>query len=112
MLGFARKNDAVISKAPIRRIFIPIHMIYASLVIWAICNENMAHCSKRTYPKIFSYQYGLFFLTYFGFLFLHSKNYFMEWHESVKHIDLQDEASHIMLDDPTKRRLKVRIIFE
>ena len=86
MLGFARKNDAAKSKVRIRMIFIPIHLLYATLLLWGIFNESMGNCSARVYPKIFNYQYGLFYVTYFGFQILHRSGYFMEWHESIRDI--------------------------
>ena len=110
MLGFARRNDAAKTNVPIRRIFIPIHILYATLLFWGICNEHMGECSARTYPNIFTYQYSLFFLTYIGFLYLHEKDYFMTWHESIADIDPEEESGYLRSDED-KRRLRVKMIF-
>ncbi len=112
MMGFARRNDAASSNVRIRMIFIPTHILYCSLLIWGISNEHVAHCTGRTYPKIFTYQYGLFLLTYIGFMYLHKKNYFMDWHESIRGTNWKDIQTNVFLDAETSRRLKVRIIFE
>ena len=109
MLGFARRNDAAKSKVPIRRIFIPIHICYATLLAWGIFNDHMGECSVSTYPLIFVYQYSLFFLTYLGFLFLHSHSYFMEWHENIKDVEPNETVSYFNDDD--NRRLRVKMIF-
>lgn len=80
MLGFARKNDAAISKVKIRMIFIPLHLIYLSLLVWAIFDDSIAHCKNEganNYPLIFRFQYSVFFLTYIGFLLLHKNDYLM-----------------------------------
>ena len=87
MMGFARRNDAASSNVRIRMIFIPTHILFLALLIWGLCNDHVANCTARTYPKIFTYQYGLFLLTYVGFMFLHHKNFFMDWHESIRDID-------------------------
>ena len=112
MLGFARKNDAATSKVPIRRIFIPVHFMYATLLVMGLANNELGTCVKRDYPKIFSYQYGLFFTTYLAFVILHKKGYFIQWHDSISHIDPENQGAHHFLDDEVKRRLRVRIIFE
>jgi hypothetical protein len=113
MLGFARRNDAAKSKVRIRMIFIPVHAIYLVLLLWGILNDRMAHCkSDRNYPSIFGYQYSVFFLTYFGFVYLHYNDYFMEWHESIEHIDIKDLATHEFLDTEVRARLRVYIIFQ
>ena len=110
MLGFARRNDAARSKVPIRVAFVPIHILYCTLLLWGVLNEHMGECSDRTYPHIFTYQYALFFLTYAGFLFLHRHHYFMEWHESIRDVD--PESNHnLMLSDDQRRRLRVKMIF-
>lgn len=72
MIGFARRNGAAECRVYIRAIFIPVHILYATLLLWGICNEHMGECTSRTYPNIFTYQYSVFFLTYLGFLFMHS----------------------------------------
>jgi len=113
MLGFARRNDAAKSKVKIRMIFIPWHVIFLILLIWGIINDRMANCTTGgNYPGIFSYQYSVFFLTYAGFVYLHYNDYFMEWHESIKHIDMNDLATHEFLDTEVKARLRVYIIFQ
>ena len=91
MMGFARRNDAASTNVRIRRIFIPVHILYLTLLIWGVFNEHVANCTARTYPKIFTFQYGLFLLTYLGFLFLHSRNYYMDWHESIKDINIAEQ---------------------
>ncbi len=54
----------------------------------------------------------LFFLTYIGFRVLHAKDYLMQWHESIRDIDLDDKDSHALLPDETRRRLNVRILLK
>lgn len=113
MMGFARKNDAAKSKVPIRMIFLPVHILYFTLLIWGIFNERMGQCKPdRSYPPIFAIQYSLFFITYIGFVVMHKADYFMEWHESIRHIDLKNIQAHSELSGEEKARLKVRIIFE
>lgn len=113
MMGFARKNDAAKSKVPIRMIFIPVHILYLILLIWGIMSERMGQCrNDHSYPTIFAVQYALFYLTYFGFVFMHHSGYFMEWHETVRHLNLHDYLSHSELSGEVKARLRVRIIFE
>ena len=111
MLGFARHNDAAKSKVPIRRIFIPIHILYALMLLWGIVNAHMGECGARTYPNIFTYQYALFFSTYLGFLFLHSKDYFMEWHENIRDVNEEDETG-TYFNEEDRRRLRVKMIFK
>ena len=43
MLGFTRKNDAakLNAKVPLRMIFIPIHLLYATLLFWGLFVEGM-----------------------------------------------------------------------
>ena len=98
MLGFARRNDAAISKIKIRMIFVPLHMIYLSLLLWAVFDDEITHCrneESNNYPLIFRFQYSVFFLTYIIFVFLHKNDYMMSWHESIKHIDLQNELTEM-----------------
>jgi len=64
MLGFVRKNDTAKHRFPLRALFIPVHLLYALLLVLGIWNDNVGHCSEQTYPRIFAYQYSLFFLTY------------------------------------------------
>ena len=110
MLGFARRNDAAKSKVPIRVVFVPTHILYATLLFWGICNEHMGECNSRTYPNIFTYQYALFFLTYIGFLFLHKNHYFMEWDEKIR--DMDPERNDIEFEsDEDRRKLRVKMIF-
>mmetsp|Transcript_19070 Transcript_19070/g.25815 ORF Transcript_19070/g.25815 Transcript_19070/m.25815 type:complete len:332 (+) Transcript_19070:91-1086(+) len=111
MLGFARKNDAAHHKFPMRAIFIPIHVLYATVLVLGIANEDLGTCTEYTYPRIFAYQYCLFFVTYALCLFLYKKDFFLEWHESIKNVDLKDELQHSKLDDEdAKRRLRVRML--
>ena len=112
MLGFARNNDAATSNVKIRWIFIPVHILYFTLLVLGASKDALGTCEERVYPKIFTYQYGLFFLTYIGFLVLHKKEYLMDWHESIRDIDLEDSDSHAMLPDDTRRRLNVRILLK
>jgi len=113
MLGFARKNDAASSNVKIRWIFIPVHFLYAGLLILGIGNDHMGQCTARVYPKIFSYQYALFFLTYIGFLFLRKNDYFMDWHESIRDMDMSDTQSLQRVVDPEiRKRLNVRILLD
>ena len=72
-------------------------------------NEHMGECTARTYPHIFTYQYALFFSTYLGFLFLHSKSYFMEWHENIRDVDADENGTYF--NEADRRRLRVRMIF-
>lgn len=90
MLGFARKNNAAVAKFRIRFVFIPIHMIYASVLILGIVNEDLGMCHEKTYPRIFGFQYALFFTTYLLCLILYYTDYFLEWDESIKDIDLEN----------------------
>ena len=109
MLGFARRNDAAKTKVPIRFVFVPIHILYALLLLWGVCHEHMGECTARTYPNIFTYQYMLFFLTYAGFLFLHHNHYFMEWHENIRDADPENITENVT--DQDRRRLRVKMIF-
>ena len=112
MRGFARRNDAATSKFQVRIIFIPFHCLYATLLFWGIFNEHMGECTDRTYPRIFTYQYGIFFVTYIGFLFLHSRNYFLEWHQNIKDLHANDLTAAVLFDNDDRRRLRVKLIFE
>jgi len=55
MIGFARKNDAAKAKFRIRFLFIPIHILYAALLILGISNDDFGTCKLNTYPRIFGY---------------------------------------------------------
>lgn len=112
MLAFARRNDAAKSKVKIRAIFIPIHILYATLLIWGCVNEFIGNCSARVYPHIFTYQYTVFYLTFIGFHVLHRTGYFMEWHESIKNLDTKTQVQPFGLSFEEKRRYRVRLIFE
>ena len=91
MLGFVRKNDAAKHSFPIRYIFIPIHIMYATVLILGLINDNVGTCRKYTYPRIFAVQYTLFFSTYILCVFLYKKDYFLVWHESIRDIDIRNE---------------------
>ena len=41
----------------------------------------------RVYPRVFLFQYGLYYLTYAICIFLHCKGYFLEWHSDIAHLD-------------------------
>ena len=115
MMGFARKNDAATSNVAIRTFFIPLHILYAVLLLWGITHDAMGRCDEngRTYPRIFMIQYTLFFVTYAGFMYLHYMDYFMKWHENIKDIDMKDEAAmESLTDHDDRRRLRVRMIFK
>jgi hypothetical protein len=72
MLGFVRKNGAASANVKIRAIFIPVHILYLALLMLGLTKESLGTCSDRVYPRIFTYQYALFFLTFVGFLYLKS----------------------------------------
>lgn len=112
MIGFARRNDAAESKLPVRLIFIPIHLLYCTLLLWGVFNEHMGECTDRTYPNIFTYQYAVFFMTYIGFLLLHSRNYFLVWHENIRDLHANDSTAAVLFNNEDRRRLRVKIIFE
>ena len=96
MLGFARKNDAAKFKYPIRLIaFIPIHVLYAASIVIGLTWTDMVICDGKTrqiYPRIFYFQYGLFYLTYILFLFLRCKGYFLEWHTDINIISVDNKS--------------------
>lgn len=91
MLGFVRKNDAAKHKFPMRALFIPIHLMYATVIVLGLSNDDVGTCSEHTYPHIFAVQYALFFVTYALCVFLYKKNYFLVWHESIADIDIHDD---------------------
>ena len=90
MLSFIRYNDAARFKFRIRSfIFIPLHLLYAASILTGIFWEEMVICdmeSDRVYPRIFYFQYGLFYFTYVVFLVLYCKGYYLEWHEDIKYL--------------------------
>lgn len=90
MLGFPKRNDAAKSRFPIRAIFIPTHILFAALLFWGVFNDTMGRCSTNLYPRIFAYQYSLFFIVYIAFFILHKFDYMMDWHPNIKDIDFND----------------------
>ena len=88
MLGFARKNDAAVFRFPLRRlIFIPIHILYLTMIVVGMAREEYHTCYDNGYPKIFQFQYGLFYMTYFLFLILHHKDYCLKWHDDIAQLN-------------------------
>ena len=88
MLGFARKNDAAVFRFPLRRLFfIPIHILYLTMIVVGTAREEYHTCYANEYPRIFQFQYGLFYMTYFLFLILHHKDYFLKWHDDIAQLD-------------------------
>ena len=112
MLGFPMRNGAAVSHLPIRYIFIPIHILFATLLLWGLFNDRFGQCPTSVYPMIFRYQYGLFYTVYFGFLVLHKYDYMLEWHPNIKDIDYNDVSKVRAIDgDKDRERLRVRMIF-
>ena len=88
MLGFARKNDAAQFRIPLRRtVFVPLHCCYLTIIIVALVKQDYIGCESRPYPQLFDIQYGLFYATYFLFLFLHKNDYFLQWHPDIAQLD-------------------------
>ncbi len=55
MLGFARNNDAATSNVKIRMIFIPVHILYFTLLVLGATKDSLGTCENRIYPTIFTY---------------------------------------------------------
>ena len=88
MVNFARNHDAAEFRIPLRSaVFLPIHGLYLSIILFASIKQEYIGCETRPYPRLFDVQYGLFYATYFLFLFLHRKDYFLKWHEDIAQLD-------------------------
>ena len=88
MLSFARWNNAAKFKYPIHLfIFVPLHVLYLASILAGVFWSDMMVCDtkiNRVYPRIFYYQYSLFYATYIIFVVLHRKGYFLEWHRDTE----------------------------
>ena len=88
MLAFARHNDAAKFKYPIHLfIFIPLHLLYIASILSGAFWTEMVICdyeTNRVYPRIFFFQYALFYTTYIIFFVLHCKGYFLQWHPDTQ----------------------------
>ena len=119
MLNFARKRDAAKFKYPQIRwlVFIPLHLTYAATIVVGIgAADDLVKCdaeSRRIYPRISYVQYSLFYFTYFLFIFLRCKGYFLEWHPDTTIPNLDQKVTPIDDDQKMKiKREKAKRIFE
>ena len=53
MIGFTRRNDAADATFKIRFVFVPIHLLFFSLILCGWLQQNSTFCSEHTYPHIF-----------------------------------------------------------
>ena len=81
ILIFVRNNGAAEFTINHKWYLIPLNLLYFVMLLLGINKDFGAFCEKDTYPWIFTYQYGVFFLTYLIYLFVHSKNFFIKWDE-------------------------------
>ena len=80
MTNFIRWNGVVRFKCEIRAILVPIHILFLVMLLLGLFDRDFgAFCDKSIYPRIFVYQYCVFFFTYLVFLILHRCEYFVEW---------------------------------
>ena len=59
----------------------PVHLLYLIMLILGLVKDFGAYCEVDVYPKVFNYQYSIFFFTYLVFIFLHYNDYFIQWDE-------------------------------
>ena len=74
MVDFIRLNEVARFKFNVRQwIMWPLHLLYLIMIVLGLGVYNKdyaAFCEVDTYPRIFKYQYGVFFFTYLVFIFL------------------------------------------
>ena len=114
IMRFVRKNKAAKYKVKFRFLIVPLHLLYLSMLLLGLNKNFGAYCAEDTYPHIFIYQYGIFFLTYLIYRYFHHKNYFIEWDAKALApgtISTEELATSTLIDEETRVRTQARLIF-
>lgn len=113
ILIFVRNNGAAEFTINHKWYLIPLNLLYFVMLLLGINKDFGAFCESYTYPWIFTYQYGVFFLTYLIYLFVHSKNFFIKWDEqALEPATVKQLATTQMINHSVRRRSEARMIFE
>lgn len=79
MLTFATRHGAGKPKFNFRKLFIPIHCLYLTMLILGYSPKYGAYCVTEPYPRIFFVQTAFFFCIFGLFRFMKSKDYYIDW---------------------------------
>jgi hypothetical protein len=98
MIEFATHHGAGVPQINFKYVFIPIHIVFLSLLIIAYSPTYGAYCAPNPYPAIFFVQTMLFFSLYFGFRFMKRNNYFVTW-QSYDALTGEDDNYNKLIED-------------
>ena len=113
MIGFTRRNDASQATFKIRFVFVPIHLLFFSLILCGWLQPNSTFCSEHTFPHIFIWQYVLFIGCYILTLYFYKNDFFLKWHKDTDIVLRMEDGEEMppLIDEVKKKRIKARMIF-